>query len=225
MSTHALERTPVSNLVMLPSVNLLPPQILVSRRLRRLQTQLGGAGVAAALLVITMFLLAVSSVSSANDDLAAAKSEHAALQTQVDGLAHVRQTYALVDQANGLLRDAGGNEVLWSSYLGDLGPLLPAEAWLTKVTVAAAPVAGPAVGGAPASQQAVAQITFEGTALSHVNVAIWLDSVATERGWANPYFSKSEEKLVGTRKTFNFTSTVTVTAAALSGRHATPAGG
>ncbi len=223
MSAHTLERAPVSGLVSLPKVNLLPPEILVRRRLRRVQVQLGGAGVAAILVVLALFVLALSSVSSANTELAGARTEHAALQKQVDGYAHVRQTYALVDQAHGLLRDAGGNEILWSTYLGDLGPLLPAGAWLTKVTVAPAAVTGSAV-PIPGAQ-ALAQITFEGTALAQVNVASWLDAIAKERGWSNAYFSRSEEKLVGARKTFNFSSTVTVNAAALSGRYTTPAGG
>jgi len=226
MSARTQERAPAGGLVTLPTVNLLPPEILARRGLRRLKILLGGAGAVAILVVVAMFVMALSSVSAANSDLETATSQRLGLQKQVDGYAHVRQTYALVDQANGLLRDAGGNEVLWSTYLGDLGQLLPAGAWLTKVTVAPATAAGPAGPGvAPTASPAVAQITFEGTALAHVRLAAWLDSIAKERGWAEPYFSKSEEKLIDSRKTFTFTSTVMVTAAALSGRHQTPAGG
>jgi len=224
--THTRTRAPVSGLVSLPGVNLLPPEIRMRRRLRRVQIQLGGAGVAAVLVVVALFLIAASSVSSANGDLRDAQAQRATLQEQVDGFNHVGQTYALVDQANGLLRDAGGNEVLWSSYLGDLGGLLPAGTWLTKVTVTAAPVAAapPQPGVAPAAPPGIAQLTFEGTALAHVNVASWLDSIAKERGWANPYLSQSDEKLIGDRKVFSFSSTATVTTAALSGRYTTPAG-
>lgn len=223
MSTRAPERTTLSSMVTLPSVNLLPPEILVARKLRRVKAQLAGGGLVAILVVVALFLLAMSSVTAADRDLTTAKAQRAALQTQDDKLAHVRQTYALVDQANGLLRDAGGNEVLWSTYLGDLGPLLPSGAWLTKVTVGSGAAAAPAAPGAPATQS-VAQITFEGTALSHVNVALWLESIAKERGWVNASFSRSQETLVGTRKVYGFSSTVTVTATALSGRYLKPAG-
>lgn len=223
MSTHSIERATVSGrLVTLPAVNLLPPHIVVRRKLRRVQTQLGGAGVLAILVVIALFVLAVASVSSAQNELDTARAEKAGLQKQVDGLSHVRQTYVLVDQANGMLRDAGGNEVPWSAYLDDLGPLLPAGAWLTKVTVAAGAATAPTAAAGTAAP--VATITFEGTALAHVNVASWLDSIAKERGWASPYFSRSEEKPVGGRKTYAFTSTVAVTTAALSGRYTKPAG-
>ncbi|MGB9378605.1 MAG: PilN domain-containing protein [Mycobacteriales bacterium] len=220
-----VERAPLTRLVSLPAVNLLPPHILVRRKLRRVQTQLGGGGVVAVLVVIALFLLALSSVHAASNDLDAAKVQRAGLQTQVDALSNVRQTYALVDTTNGLLRDAGGNEVLWSSYLGDLGPLLPSGAWLTKVTVAPALVTPASTPGAAATATpTIAQITFEGVALSHVNVAGWLDSIAKERAWTNPYFSKSDEKLIGTKKTYAFSSTVNVTTAALSGRYTNPTG-
>jgi len=229
MSAHTLERAPVSGLTSLPRINLLPPEIHVQRRLRRVQMQLAGAGVLAVLIVIALFLLAMSSVSSANADLEASRVEKAELQEKVDGLANVRQTYTLVDQASGMLRAAGSGEVLWSSYLGDLGPLLPADAWLTKVTVVststtAASAAPPPAGTPVAAPQGIATITFEGTALAHIQVANWLDSIAKERAWTNASFSKSDEKLVGSRKTYDFTSTVTVTAAALSGRYTKPAG-
>lgn len=221
MSTATQERAATSRLVSLPAVNLLPPEIHVRRRLRRVQGQLAGAGVVAVLLVVALFLLALSSVSSARGDLDKSRVEQTALQKKVDASAHVQQTYALVDQAHGLLHAAGGSEVLWSDYLGDLGPLLPAGTWLTKVTVTSAtptaPAGAPSAAAAPA--QAVAQITFDGTALAHVNVASWLDRIAKERGWSNPYFTRSEEKLVGSTRTFTFTSTVTVTEAALSGRY------
>ena len=234
MSVLTRERVRDGGVVRLPQVNLIPPEIIQRRRLRHVQAGLGGAGAAALVLLVVLFLLAVASVSSARSDLDRAQADRAAAQRQVDSYAHVRQTYTLVDQARGLLSQAGAREVLWSRYLNDLSLRVPDGAWLTKVTVAPATptTAGPVTasgaattpGAAPAAGQPIAQITFDGTALSHVDVARWLDSIAKERGWANPYFTRSEEKYVGVRKTYNFTSSVTVTAEALSGRYAKPAG-
>ncbi|MCU1589867.1 MAG: hypothetical protein JWP11_1123, partial [Frankiales bacterium] len=52
-----------------------------------------------------------------------------------------------------------------------------------------------------------------------------LESLAKQKGYANPYFTNSTKALVGSRETVDFTSTVTMTSAALSGRYTKPIGG
>ncbi|PZS29406.1 MAG: hypothetical protein DLM59_12840 [Pseudonocardiales bacterium] len=213
--TAVIEHLSVTGgLPILPRVNLIPTEIAERRTLRRVQAGLGAGGVAAVAIVVVLLLLAMASVSSAKQHLAAAKSENANVQGKVAGLQNVVRTFTLVDQAHGALRDAAGGEILWSTYFTDLTLRIPDNVWLTKVTVASAVTPG-----------GVAEITFEGAALSHDDVARWLDSIAKERGWSNPYFSKSDEKLIGLRKTYTFASTVTVTTDALSGRYTKPAGG
>ena len=54
---------------------------------------------------------------------------------------------------------------------------------------------------------------------------MWLESLAKQEGYADPYFSNSTEALIGTRKTVNFTSTVTLTPKALSEDYTASAGG
>ncbi len=68
-------------------------------------------------------------------------------------------------------------------------------------------------------------MTFTGVGFAHDDVAVWLESLAKQKGYANPYFANSTEALIGTRKVVNFTSTTTLTSAALSGRYTAPAGG
>jgi hypothetical protein len=82
--------------------------------------------------------------------------------------------------------------------------------------------AGTVVAATPAG---IGTVTFTGVGFSHDDVAVWLESLATQKGYANPYFSSSTETLLGTRKTVNFTSTATLTPAAYSGRYTKPAGG
>ena len=84
-----------------------------------------------------------------------------------------------------------------------------------------APVA-PSVG---ATEPGVGTVTFTGVGFSHDDVAVWLESLAKQKGYTNPYFTNSTKALIGTRSTVNFSSTVTMTSAALSGRYTTPAGG
>jgi hypothetical protein len=56
-------------------------------------------------------------------------------------------------------------------------------------------------------------------------VAVWLESLAGQQGYTNPYFSSSAEVKSGPRTLVEFESTATLTPAALSGSYTAPAGG
>ncbi len=221
MSAPVRDKVATGGIPALPRVNLIPTEIAERRTLRRVQAGMAGGGLAAVAIVVVLLLLAAASAAAAKHDLATAKAENVTVQGQVDSLKPVTQTFTLVDQARGALRNAAGGEILWSSYLTDLAQRIPDSVWLTKVSVAPAAVPAGATPGAPAG---IASITFEGVALAHTDVAKWLDSVAKERGWSQAYFTKSDEKVLAGRLTYVFASTVTVTATALSGRYTKPAG-
>jgi Tfp pilus assembly protein PilN len=140
--------------------------------------------------------------------------------------------------------------VRWSLVLDDLSHRIPADVWLTSSqftqsgtgaaavapapTAASAPAAGagaPAGAGAtattaPTSSASVGSVTFTGAAASKAAVASWLDSLATVPGFSNPYVSSiSTNSAPGSATTtVSFTSTVSLTPAALSNRYATPNG-
>jgi hypothetical protein len=68
-------------------------------------------------------------------------------------------------------------------------------------------------------------VTFDGKGFEHDDVASWLESLAKEKGYSNPYFSISElvtegDLTAGGRKLVHFTSTANLTPAALSNRYA-----
>jgi Tfp pilus assembly protein PilN len=220
VTAPSLHQVGTAGLPSLPRVNLIPPEIAARRTLRRVQAGLGAGAVAALAIVVVLLLLASASVSSAKVQLTAAQADNTKVQAQVDGLQNVVKTFALVDQARGALRDAAGGEILWSTYFTDLSLRVPANVWITKLTVSSVVASAAGVAGAPAG---VALISFEGVGLAHNDVATWLDSIAKEHGWSNPYSSKSEEKVINGRVVYEFASTVTVTADALSGRYTKPA--
>jgi hypothetical protein len=70
----------------------------------------------------------------------------------------------------------------------------------------------------------IAQITYSGVAFEHDNVATWLDALAKEKGFVNPYFTNSSENFIGPKKVFDFTGTVDGTDVLKSNRYAKPAG-
>jgi Tfp pilus assembly protein PilN len=212
----------------LPRVNLLPPEIAEVRRMRRIQLGLGGAVLGAVGVVALLYVAASSSVSSAQTDLDNANAKHAVVQAETAKYSQVTAVYARAAAAQAMLTQAMGEEVRYSQFLNDLSLSVPENVWLKNITFtqtgAAAP-AGPAAAANPLTAAGIGTVTFTGVGFQHDDVAVWLESLASQKGYANPYFSSSTEALLGTRKTVNFTSTVSLTPAAYSGRYAKPIGG
>jgi hypothetical protein len=68
-------------------------------------------------------------------------------------------------------------------------------------------------------------VLFEGRAYSHNDVAAWLNSLARQKGYTQPYFSDSTVASLGTNDhAVRFASSVTVTDDALSKRYTEKAG-
>lgn len=211
----------------MPRVNLLPAEIEERRRLRRLQTGLGGLVLICIGAVAALTMSAHGQVNNARADLDAEKARTAGLQQQVTALQYVRDTNAKVDAARATLKTAMGSEVLWSSYLNDLSLTIPSNVWLTSLTVTQDPTTDASAAAATDSgkfgQPGVATVNVNGVGLAHVDVAAWLESLATEKGYADPYFSSSAEQVLGNQKVVNFASSWTVTADGLSHRYDDPA--
>jgi Tfp pilus assembly protein PilN len=208
----------------LPRVNLLPPEIAEGRRMRRIQVGLGGAVLGAVGIVALLYVGATGSVSSAQSDLDAANARHSTLQAQTAKYRDVTAVYGQAAAAQAMLTQAMGQEVRYSQFLNDLSLTVPENIWLTNVTFAQTPPTA-AAGAAAAATPGIGTVTFSGIGFSHDDVAVWLESLAGQKGYTNPYFSSSTEALLGTRKTVNFTSTATLTSDAYSGRYSKPAGG
>lgn len=226
---------------LLPRVNLLPPEIAERRQFRRIQLALGSAVVASVGIVGLLVLSASHGVASAQGDLDTATQQKQVLQRQVLTYSDVTSVYSAAAAAQAQLTQAMGDEVRFSQLLNDLSLSVPSNVWLSNVayirtppvaTAAAAPVAPVAAGAATPRVAAPAAVlspvgtfTVTGVAFAHDDVATWLESVAGLKTYVNPYFSTSTEALLGTRKIVNFSSTASLTSAALSGRYAKPAGG
>ncbi len=227
MSLMTESRTEVE-LGLLPRVNLLPPEIAEARRFRQIQGGLAGAVLATVGVVGLLYLSAASSASSAQTDLDTASSEQATLQSQTAQYNDVTAVYARAAAAEAMRTQAMGEEVRFSTLLNDLSLSVPERVWLKNVTITQGAAAAPA-GAAPALASATATgigtVTFTGVGFSHDDVAVWLESLATQKSYADPYFSTSTEALLGSRKIVNFSSTATLTPAAYSGRYTKPAGG
>ncbi len=216
--------------VVLPRVNLLPPEILELRRFRRVQMGLGGGVVAALLLVVLLYLAATGAVSDANGQVDAAGAEQRALQTESAQFRDVTATYKRAADAQTLLTAALGDEVRYSRLLSDLSLSIPPNVWIKNIAYtqgaaagAAAPAtAAPAAPATPggAAAPGIGTVTVSGVAYAHEDVSLWLESLAAQKGYAGPLLQSSTEALLGTRKVVNWSTTVILSADALSGRYA-----
>jgi len=218
----------------LPRVNLLPPEIAEAARFRKIQAALAGVLVLAVAGVGMTYMSAQSSVSSAEEQVATATAQRATLNSQIAEFADVKTVYQRAADAQALLTAAMGQEVRYSRFLNDLSLSIPDNVWLTDATFDQAAVtaaaATPAATGArvrsaaPVVPATLGSVTMSGFAFAHNDVATWLESLATQKGYGNPYLTSSTETLIGEREAVEWTTTVVITPSALSGRFTDQAG-
>jgi Tfp pilus assembly protein PilN len=202
-----------------PRVNLLPAHIAERARLRRLQAGLAGGLLLTLGVVSLLHLDATASSAEALEELQAAQGRGAALRQEAAGFTEVNGVYATAEAAQALLTQAMGEEVRFSRFLDDLSLSVPDGVWLKEVvfTQADAAVQGTGAG--------IGTVTFSGVGTEHDDVARWLESLADQSGYADATFSSATTEVVAGRRTVTFSSTVTLTSAALSGRYSASTGG
>ena len=220
MSTLTATRTAT-----LPRVNLLPPEIEQERRFRRVQLGLG-AGVLVSLGVAgALFLAANGQVADAEEQLSDSKRQTTRLESQAAEYSQVPLVYSQVEAARAQLELAMGGEIRWSFFLNDLSLKTPGKVWLTTMTVASNAAAPAGTVGTPGYlNPSLGSVTFEGKATKHNDVAAWLDSLAKQKGYDQPYFTDSSKEEIGEQEVVKFTSQVSITEDALSKRYVQKAG-
>lgn len=216
MSAMSQESTILrGSLATLPRVNLLPPEIAEGRKFRQLQMGMGGAVLAAVGVVGLLLVSANHQVSSAQEKLDASQSTAVRLQSETAKYSQVTAIYRRAAAAQAMLAQAMGDEVRFSQLLNDMSLSVPDNVWVTTMTYTSAPATAP-VGS---TVTGVGTLAVSGVALSHDDVAVWLESLAAQKTYANAYFSNATETKIGARTVVNFTSTAAVTDKALSHRY------
>lgn len=222
-----------------PRVNLLPPVVLEEERTHKAKRVLVGASAVSLLLVGGLYGLATLSVNDAEGQLESAQAQAAALNAQVAQYAEVPKVKAMVTTAQNQAYQALGGEVRWSFLLNDLALTMPAGTSLTSFTGnvsadAPAGAAGPKAATADGQQgftsvlgtPGIGTITYSGEALGYANVAAFLDAQAKQKTLLDPFATAvtANQSDTGAKKGLTFTSSATVTDAALSHRYDLKAG-
>ena len=201
-------------------VNLMPPEVLLGRRVRRIKRRI----------VIAIVMIVVASGGGLvwfKLGAAEAKSGLAAEQAAVAALRAEQQTYADLLRIDVVAKDIDtsltsvmGNDVLWDQYLVALSNSRPDGVTLTGVTVALDDVAdAPAVGTVAGSgsldksgEEHLGSLTVTGLAPSHAVVAAWSDSLTEVPGFLVPYILGTSVVVEGVQG-IQFTIEVTLSTA------------
>jgi Tfp pilus assembly protein PilN len=210
----------VAGLATMPRVDLMPPEIGERSALRRLQAGCAAALVLSVAVVGGLWFQAHHDVDHQRSQVSAAQDTQRSVQAQVARLADVAAAYSAVENAQHLVAQALGGEVRWSQQLRDLSMTIPANVWLTNMTVTPnAAGSAPAATAGTAATPSVATVSFQGVALDRNDVANWLEHLVTMKGYVGATYSTTNEIAANGRIVVNFTSSVNVTDGALSGRY------
>jgi Tfp pilus assembly protein PilN len=221
-------------------INLLPPDIYERQRVRRRTAAVVAVGLIVLAALGAFYFLQVLRLRDVEDDIDTQQARNAELQQQINGLQEIDQLQQEIEATRDLLTNLLADRVLWSGVLRDVSLVIPGESWLsgltgqtgaaagtttgtTTTTTTTAPATGTTV--TPGTGGLVGQISFNGFAFGHRDVALWLSRLEDVRGFINPWLSSSTKILIGTSEAVQFTSSVDLSEQALARRQSGQGGG
>ncbi len=204
------------------SANLLPVEIIESRRSRKTRRAVLAALVVLLVVLTGWYAAARYQTSVARSDLRATERTAQQLAKQQDAYADLVGIQTQSTAISGQLATLLAEDLRWSSLLSSLRAAATGGVVLTDVTGAlsdATGVAGPDqsfsqfIEGSDA--RPVGTVTVTGTGPSKAAVAAYVDSVATITGLAHPLLGGASVD----GGTLHFTVRLDITTAALGGRY------
>lgn len=205
------------------AANLLPPEIVAARRLRRVRRAVVGALGVLVILLGGWYTDASYQAARARADVRTAEADVAGLGRQQSAFAEVTGTQAQSQAISAQLAALLAGDLRWSRLLAALQQAAPKDVQLTSLSgaVGTADAAGPRL-PAGSAEKAVGTITLSGTGAGKPTVAAYVDVLAKVPGLANPYLSDASVQ----DGAVQFTVRLDIVASALGGRYTpkTPGG-
>ena len=173
-------------------VNLLPSDVRQRLRTRQLTVLVGMVAAIVVAGLLAFYVLQSNKLSSANNDLTAAKSHNAALQAQVNSLSRFQQLADQRDAQKTTVSTAKSGTVRFSGVMHDLSMAIPSTVYLNSVTANLQLGDGASI--AETTSGIVGSIQFQGSASDHLSVALWLTRLAQVTGWDNSWITGSTKR-------------------------------
>jgi Tfp pilus assembly protein PilN len=211
-----------------PRVNLLPAEILESRRFRSVQRYLALAVLAVVAALGGAVWWVQTEVDAAAAALAEVQAETAALQTEQRKYDAVPAVLAQVEAAHVAREQAMATDVLWYRYLSDLASATSSRVWLTRLRAEVLPdaTATTSSSGVPelVAPLGIGALEVEGGAHAYPDVAGWIDALNEISGLSGSWLStavreQGDAESPTSDQPVTFTTVVTVTDDALSHRY------
>jgi hypothetical protein len=169
-----------------PRADLLPTEVLVHRRERRVVRRLW-AGVVVVAVAVGIGIGGASLVATrATDDLANAQAQTLSLLQQQAQYKEVRTTESSMSLLESAQAVGGSTEIAWGPYLREVRASLPAGVVINGVGVdSASPLEPYAQTDAPLQGRRVATLTLDAISQTLPTVPDWLESVRSLDGFVD----------------------------------------
>ena len=163
-------------------VNLLPPEIRQSQRVRKVTVGVLLAGAAIALAVFGFYILQSERLASVEDDIQAQESANRQIEAQIAELSQFEALQVEAQEKQALVSGAYAGEVSFSGILQDLSDITPDTSYLSSFSASLEPSA---VEGSETAFVGTIQI---GAVASNVQtLSSWLTGIEQIEGWVNPW--------------------------------------
>lgn len=175
-----------------PQVNLLPPEVGVSRKLKSTKRMLGYAVLGVVVVVAAGSGVAVVTAAAASAELARAQDDNAVLLAEQATYAEVPRVLGQISTAEGSRAAGMSTEIVWKPYLEALRAVTPAGVSYDTIGVnAATPVtAAPAPANVLATP-GVGELVFTARSLVLPDMAAWMDAVDAIPHLSDPWFTSA----------------------------------
>jgi hypothetical protein len=220
-----------------PRIDLLPRELVEQRLVRRQRSAVGAGFLVLVALLGLWYVVENGKLSEAQDQADQERAVATGLRAQRAQLQPLADLEAQIAAADQLRSKVYAHEIRFSTVMRDISAIVPDDVWLTSMTAAfaaggdaAVPAAAQegaatATPGSPGAGTPVANITFAGSGLGHVDVGGFLRALARgpkkggQQVYLNPYFTSSQKSDASGQTTVTFNATVDLSTAAYSGRY------
>ncbi len=193
-------------------INLLPPEIAIRQRERRMVLLFAAACGVVLLFLVGIWFIQRGTISSEEEELQRLQADRARLQAEVAQLQQFGELQANVEGTRQTLAAALAGDVAWSSFLNDLSLIMPDNSWLTNLSLNAA------AAQAPTGEPAFGTTTFQGFVFDFPGLAGWLTRMTQIDGLTFVYLTTGTRQELFEREVVSFGANASVTELLLSRR-------
>jgi hypothetical protein len=207
--------------------NLLPPEVLSSRRLRVVRRGVLSTLAGFVALLVLLYLFVGYQHHKATTALEQEQTVQTGLQAQKASYSDVTDIISQVDQIGGLVSQVMARDVAVSKLLGSIRAAAPSVVGLTTVRVTLSPTGLPADSASGSSsldtsgESPIGSVTIAGTGPKFTTAAEYAAALATIDGVVDVQPTTNSYG----NEAFTFTISMTVTDGRLSGRYVPKGGG